>query len=143
VEVPQRVGAIPCGFTGTPEEEPCPSLCLFLCKWETLPDPPKAFLGRYAYPLSSLTRSGARVAVMVNPWTNLAQMAERIRQGHDALGEAIERVRAVIFYASDSGLVRPRGVALLGTSRHGWLALAGAAHIQEVGAAVATQTVSY
>lgn len=94
-------------------------------------------------PDEALTRRGAHVLKVPVGWPeSLRDVAAAIRAGQDVFAEANARLKAVNARAIDAGLTAPGRTVLMGCSRDGFIALDALAHISEIGAATASQTVT-
>ena len=138
-EVESQGESIPCSL-GRGNQPPNGTLCVFLDKTRSVVEDPVSHFAGNPYPLDAILNGGAQVLVMLNPWQDLNELAERVRKGRDVFCRGVERVRAVCEHAAQAATARQ--TVLLGISRHGWLVLACAAYLDGISGVVATETVT-
>ena len=94
-------------------------------------------------PEEKLIQLGAHVLRVPVGWPeSLKDIAAAARAGNDMFAEVAARLDAVNAKAIEAGLSEPGRTVLMGSSRDGFIALDAMAHIPEIGAAIANQTVT-
>jgi len=126
-DVETAEGTIACSLGRAAAPFTPPSLCIVL--YSGTPD-------------EQLIQRGAHVLRVPVSWPGLRHVAAAARDGNDLFDEENARLRAVNAKAIEAGLSAPGRTVLMGGSRDGFIALDAMAHIPEIGAAIACQTVT-
>ena len=105
--------------------------------------PPTLCMALYGgLPVEKLIRRGAHVLKVPVSWPGLRDVAAAARAGKDLFVQENARLEAVHAKAVEAGLTEPGRTVLMGSSRGGFIALDAMAHIPEIGATIAIQTVT-
>lgn len=93
-------------------------------------------------PVEKLIQRGAHVLKVPVGWPNLRDVATAVRAGNDLFVQENTRLATINTKAMEVGLTKPGRTVLMGSSRDGFIVLDTMAHIPEIGAAIAYQTVT-
>ena len=126
-EVETAQGRIVCSLGRAAAPHSPPTLCMVLYSGS---------------PVEKLIERGAHVLKVPVGWPGLGHVAAAARDGNDLFVEVNARLEAVNTKAMEAGLTEPGRTILMGSSRDGFIALDAMAHIPEIGAAIANQTVT-